>query len=72
MTDDLRDDLDYSEEELRTVDHTLSSETNVTSGRTRSRQLEMETDAVDDQDVLCASSCSVHSTVHCCNRLSLR
>ena len=67
MNDYLRCDFDLSEEELRCVDLTLSSETISSSSRTKSRRLGMETDAVDDQDVLCASSCSPHSTVRCCS-----
>ena len=64
MNDDLRCDFDLSEEELRCVDLTLSSETISSSGRTESRRLGMETDAVDDPDVLYASSSSaLHSVL---------
>ncbi len=61
MTDDLRDELDFSEEELRNVaDLTLLSCPTVPSGKTKSRRLEIESDAVNDQDVTCTSSCSEH------------
>ncbi|XP_052821802.1 uncharacterized protein LOC128247061 [Octopus bimaculoides] len=40
--------------------------------KTRSRRLMAETDAVDDQDVLFASSCSLRFTMRCCSSFPLR
>lgn len=65
-------DLDLSEEELRSSTSLSRPYPSMSSGRTRSRQLGDGANAVDDQDLLCATSCSLHSTMHCCVRLGLR
>ena len=58
--------LDYSEEEVRSVNLTRSSSPNCAQRQDRLRRLELGLEAVDDRNIFSALPRSVCSTTCCC------